>query len=1114
MKLVQVAQIQIANEAWRAVRFQSRSVRMRNSFTLRWLRVSLATILLATVLGRAGTTNFFEGFEGVLNPAWSVGDANASGTPAYWAIVDSAFGGEGTHGGGGKIYCAGLGYAGSTSTPTYRDSMSAYLQRSINLTGYSNATLSFWFKLPGVESGYDSANVYLDSTLLWSSDIAATGWTQVVLSLDAFVGGTHTLKFEFTSDTTVTAEGWYLDDILVVSGPGNDAFASAFLLTGGFGSVTNNNAAAGSEAGEPHPGNSVWYRWTARTNGLVTFRTGGSSFDTILCVYAGTNLLTLANVACDDNGGSNSTSLVSFNATNGVTYSGSVRGATNAEGAVVLSWDQPNGHGLDLLPDLSVWASQPNAYLYGWYLDSNQIPGRVLLRISTATPNSGTGPLELHGSSTTPGVSQRIFRNDGTWWERYAGTFTFHAGHQHLHFDNWLNFHLRSNLLNDAVGDIIVSGDKTSFAIIDLTPYNLALPGAPASGHYGGGLVQGLSVGWADVYGANLTDQWIDVTDVPAGRYWLEAIVDPENSILESDESNNASRILIDLNVGGGGGGSTNGPANNFFTNAFVLGGVIAAWADSNTGATREAGEPNHAGNSGGPSVWFRWTAPSNMNVTLTTEGSSFDTTLGVYTGATVASLAVVVSNDDVVSGTLWSRVTFSATSNATYRIAVDGYNGTSGSYELNLNPAWNDHFASSLVLTGASGTVSASTRGATRQAGETNHAGVFGSNSIWFSWTAALSGEAIFQTIGSGFDTLLGVYTGGSVAALTVVAADDNSAGGTASRVTFSAVAGSTYRIAIDGPAGARGLARLTWAGPTPPTILAQPLSTNVTAGSAATFSVTAVGSAPLAYQWRHQGTNLTDNLYVSGAHSPLLAFNKVQAANAGAYTVVITNAYGAITSAPGNLIVVDNPRVVFVEEAAGHSGAFVRVPVEIQSLGNEHAVSFSLTFDPAVLSNPRVTDVPAGAALVLNTNQVGTGALGVLVTLPAGGVFPAGDAGVAEFVFNTAPSPVALDTFVGFHLSPVPRLVTDTNGVTLPALFVAGVIHLEALRLASGGVSNGVFRLSFGAVNGERYAIDASADLINWTPLATNTAVGSSIQFPDTNALPHRFYRARPLP
>jgi hypothetical protein len=1066
--------------------------------------------LCAVTTADAATTNFFETFEAGLGAAWSVGDANADGTPGYWGIVDSAFGGEGTHGGSKKIYCAGVGYAGTTSAPLYQDDMTAYLQRSVNLTGYSNATLSFWFKLPGIETGFDSANVYLDSTLLWSRDTTVTSWTPVILSLDSFVGAVHTLKFEFTSDVSANDEGWYLDDVAVVSGPANDMFTNAYTIIGGSNSITANNSGATNEAGEPNPGNSIWFRWTAQTNGTVTFRTGGSSFDTILCIYAGTNLATLTSVGCDDNSGSNNTSVVSFNAVAGTIYSISVRGATNAQGGVALSWDQPNGRGKDILPDLFVWADESRDYLYGWRLDSNEIPGRVLLRISTATPNIGSGPLELRGSSTTPGVYQRVFRSDGTWWDRYAGTFTFHPGHQHLHFDNWLNFHLREVLGSNGVGNIVVSGDKTSFAIIDLTVYDTALPGSPASEQYGGGLVQGLSVGWADVYGENLTDQWIDVTDVPAGRYWLEAVVDPANSILELNESNNVSRILIDLDVIPTHGGSVQ---NDMFANAFVLNGVTAGLIGSTVGATRENGEPAHGGNIGGASVWFRWTAPSNMNVTITTEGSSLDTLLGVYRGTTISNLSLVVSNDDSTGG-VWSKVTFAATSNTTYQIALDGYDGVTDAYEFNFNPAWNDNFANALVVTGASGTVSASSRGATRQPGETNHAGIFGSNSIWFVWTAPRSGAAIFQTIGSGFDTLLGVYTGNSVSSLSLVAADDDAAGGGASRVTFNCVSNTTYRIAIDGPNGERGIAHLNWAGPAPPGILTQPLSTNAPAGSAITFSVTAVGSAPLQYQWRHQGTNVLNDTYHSGANTAALGLEKAQTANAGAYSVVITNAYGAITSAPGNLIVLDNPRVVFIEETLGYSGAFVRVPVEMQSVGNEHAVSFSLLFDPLVLSNPRALNVPAASTLALETNGLSSGVLGVSVTLPGTTTFVPGHVGIVDVVFNTEASSGAVQTFAGFAATPVARAVKDTNGVVVPVLFVAGSIDLEPLRLLSGVKSNGTYRLIFPADATYRYAIDASVDLTNWMALTTSSVAGATFQFADTNALPQRFYRVRLMP
>lgn len=50
-----------------------------------------------------------------------------------------------------------------------------------------------------------------------------------------------------------------------------------------------------------------------------------------------------------------------------------------------------------------------------------------------------------------------------------------------------------------------------------------------------------------DVYGKNLPGQWIDITDVPGGRYWIESVVDPYNRIKESNEKNNISRSMIYL---------------------------------------------------------------------------------------------------------------------------------------------------------------------------------------------------------------------------------------------------------------------------------------------------------------------------------------------------------------------------------------------------------------------------------------------------------------------------------------------------------------------------------------------------------------------------------------
>jgi hypothetical protein len=126
-------------------------------------------------------------------------------------------------------------------------------------------------------------------------------------------------------------------------------------------------------------------------------------------------------------------------------------------------------------------------------------------------------------------------------------------------------------------------------------------------------------------------------------------------------------------------------PTNDFFTNAIVLSGTQGSTNGTNFRATKEAAEPNHAGNSGGASIWYQWTAPASGSVTFDTRGSSFNTLLAVYTGSSVGSLTSVASDNGSL-GNGASRVVFTATSGTTYRIAVDGYNGATGNVILNWN--------------------------------------------------------------------------------------------------------------------------------------------------------------------------------------------------------------------------------------------------------------------------------------------------------------------------------------------------------------------------------------------------------------------------------------------
>jgi len=130
---------------------------------------------------------------------------------------------------------------------------------------------------------------------------------------------------------------------------------------------------------------------------------------------------------------------------------------------------------------------------------------------------------------------------------------------------------------------------------------------------------------------------------------------------------------------------SSTAPANDLFENRIALSGTSATASGTNVKATRQAGEPRHAGNAGGRSVWWTWTAPASGTVTIDTLGSKFDTLLAVYTGTSVSALTPVASNDDAPNAGVTSKVSFAATAGRAYPIAVDGYGGASGSIVLRL---------------------------------------------------------------------------------------------------------------------------------------------------------------------------------------------------------------------------------------------------------------------------------------------------------------------------------------------------------------------------------------------------------------------------------------------
>ncbi len=115
----------------------------------------------------------------------------------------------------------------------------------------------------------------------------------------------------------------------------------------------------------------------------------------------------------------------------------------------------------------------------------------------------------------------------------------------------------------------------------------------------------------------------------------------------------------------------------------------------SNAGATSETGEPTPNGNAAFQplnTIWYSWTAPSNGTLVVQTCGStvtSFDTVLGLFTGAAVNALTQLAANDDTNNCSVapqtnyGSSITQTVTSGTVYRVQVDGYGNATGTYNL-----------------------------------------------------------------------------------------------------------------------------------------------------------------------------------------------------------------------------------------------------------------------------------------------------------------------------------------------------------------------------------------------------------------------------------------------
>ena len=198
--------------------------------------------------------------------------------------------------------------------------------------------------------------------------------------------------------------------------------------------------------------------------------------------------------------------------------------------------------------------------------------------------------------------------------------------------------------------------------------------------------------------------------------------------------------------------------------------------------------------------------------------------------------------------------------------------------------------------------------------------------------------------------------------------------------------------------------------------------------------------------------------------------------------------------------------------------AGQVFTVPVELTALGGENALGFSVQFDPTrlVYQGAALASSAAGASLQVNAAQAGGGNVGVVLAKSIGKGFAAGVATVAQLQFR-ASGPAGTNA-LGFGDAPVWREVADVNADVQPASYVTGSVRVVAagvlspdVRVSSAGVD-----LQLTGQAGERYRVEFSADLAQWSLLSEVAAGPQSILVHDASASggKQRFYRAVLVP
>ena len=658
----------------------------------------------------------------------------------------------------------------------------------------------------------------------------------------------------------------------IAAPPSNDDFTAAEVLTGALPiSGGGTNVDATKEAGEPsHVGNaggaSVWFSWTPTASADVEIDMCGADYDTLLAVYMGATVDALTEVRSNDDAGDcGVASRVTFGADAGTTYLIAVDGFDGAQGTFPLNLTEVVRPANDDFADAQVLSGPLPIQVAGNNEGATSEPGEPEHVLSDGRNSvwyewtaDRTGPITIETCDTVLGFFHAIAVYTGTQVDaltKLQADDNQCSPFSRLTLDAVVGttYHIAVlGYLPGAEGDLVLTirtgvpaNDNLAHAQIVGGPLPIVTPGSSVDATnevdeidkvLGGGYLETtIWYGWTPATTQRVAIETCGSTYDTALGVYTGTTYDTLTPLRgNGDACGLQSRVTLTATaatpyriviVGGSGADGDTvltireaepGPGNDDFANARTLFGRLPIVAfGTNDGAGDEPGEPEHEGEPGGASVWYRWTSQRTRDVVIDTCGSVPDTLLGVYRGTALGTLTEVQGFRDECFGK--SRLRFTARAGRTYRIAVDGIGQSSGAFRLSIRPhrpPANDEFTAAVEVGGSLPIHAAGNNvDATFEPGEPPDYVVPGlGHSVWYEWTPAVSGEVTVESCKSHEPTVVSVWTGASVDGLTQAPgqrfADCEIAPGStasviegaATSISFPAVAGTTYRIALDG--------------------------------------------------------------------------------------------------------------------------------------------------------------------------------------------------------------------------------------------------------------------------------------------------------------------------